>query len=144
MGSKQLGQIINADGIILLSENIRTTSFTCRHWSARQNHNMKTTNKFLENVETKYLEQRFTNLNCSHEETKAFNSGKVWYNSFQSSLLICLISKIIKIATKIHNTITPHVILQGCEIKRLTLSQAYRQNVCEQSAGRKFEPKGQK
>ena len=70
----------------------------------------------------KYLVTILTNQNCIHEETKSrVQSGNACTHLVQNLLSPSLLSKSIKI--KIYRTIILPVLLYGCEIWSVTLSE---------------------
>jgi hypothetical protein len=69
------------------------------HQNARQNHDIKITNRCFENVaQLTYLGMTVTNQNLIQEESKRrFNLGNACYHSVQNLLSSRLLSKNVKI-----------------------------------------------
>jgi hypothetical protein len=74
-----------------------------RHQNAGQNQDIKTDNRCFENVaQFRYLGTTITNQALIQKEIKrSLNSGNACYHSVQNLLSSCLLSKNIKIITKI-------------------------------------------
>jgi hypothetical protein len=89
----------------------------------------------------KYLGTTLTNQNDHHDEIKSrLNSGNACYYSVQNLLSSRLISKNLNI--KIYETVILPVVLYGCEIWSLTLSEEHRLRVFENRMLRRiFGPK---
>jgi hypothetical protein len=70
-----------------------------RHQNAGQNHDIKTGNRYFENVaEFRYLGTTIKNQNLNQEEIKRrLNVVNACYHSVQNLLSSCLLSKNIKI-----------------------------------------------
>jgi hypothetical protein len=125
--------LIDASREVGLEENVDSTKcmYLSRHQNVVQKHDIKTANRFFENVaQFKYLETKVTNKSFIHEEIKRrLNSGKTCYHSVQNRLSCRLLSKNVKIG--IYKTIILLVVLYGCETWSLTL----RRNIDCQAQG---------
>jgi hypothetical protein len=102
----------------------------------------KIANKLFDNVsQFKYLGTTVTDQNLVQEEIKRrLNSGNACYNSVYNHLSSCLLPKNTNIW--IHNSTIFPVVLYGCEILSLTLSEELRLKVFENRMWRKiFWPK---
>jgi hypothetical protein len=88
-----------------------------------QKHSIKIASRSFEDVaKFKYLRTTLTYQNHMHEEIKSrINSGNACYNSSQSLLSSCLLSRNLKV--KIYKTIILPVILYGRETSSLTLRE---------------------
>ena len=103
---------------------------------------MKVDNSSIERVEEfKYLGTTLTNENSIQKEIKSrLKLGNACYHSLQNLLSSSLLSKNLKI--KIYRTIILPVVLYGCEIWSLTLTEEYRLRVSENRVLRRiFGPK---
>ena len=105
--------------------------------STRQNNNVRIVINSFERVEQfKYL-VTIIYQNDIHEEIKSrLKSGNVCYYSVQNVLSSSLLSKNIKI--KINRTVILPVVLYGCKIWSLTLTEECRLRVFENRVQRKI------
>jgi hypothetical protein len=128
----------------LLGGNINTIKKNTEtfHQNARQNHDMKTTNRCFESVaQFRYLGMTVTNQNLIEEEIKRrLNLDNACYYSIQTLLSSRLLPRNIKI--KINKTIILPVVLYGCETWSLTSREKRRLRVFENRVLRRiFGPK---
>jgi hypothetical protein len=84
------------------------------HQNARQNHDIKTTNRSFENVaQFKYFGTIIGSQNLIQEEIKRrLNSGNACYHSVQNLLPSRLLSE--NVTIRIHKNIVVPVVLHGC------------------------------
>jgi hypothetical protein len=107
-----------------------------RHQNAGQNHDIKTGNRWFENV----AHFRYLGTTITNEIKRRLNSGNACYHSVQNLLSSRLLSKNIKI--RIYETIILPVVLYGCETWSLTLREEYKLRVFEKRVLRRiFGPK---
>jgi hypothetical protein len=121
--SKEIGLEANAEKIKYMVMS--------RDQNARQNHNIKTDNKFFERVEQfKYLGTILTHQNSIQEQIKStLKSGNACYHSVQDLPSSSLLSKNTEI--KIYRTIISPFVLYACETWSLTLREEHRLRVFE-------------
>jgi hypothetical protein len=113
-----------------------------RYHNAGQNQDIKTANRFFEDVsQFKYQGKTVTNDNLIQEEMKSrLNSGNASYHSVENFLSSCLLLKSVKV--KIYNILILPVVVCGCETWSLTLREEHRLKVSENNVLRKiFGPK---
>jgi len=108
-----------------LEVNVHKTKYMIvfRDQNAGRIHSMKNDNSSIERVEEfKYLGTTLTNQNSIQKEIKSrLKLGNACYYSVQNLLSSRLLSK--KLKNKIYRTIILPVVLYGCEIWSLTLSE---------------------
>ena len=131
--TKEIGLKVNAD---------KTTSkymVMCRDRNAGRGHSVKIDNSSIERVEE--FRTTLTDQNLIQEEIKSrLKLGNACYYSVHNLLPSRLLSKNLKI--KIYKTIILPVVLYGCETWSLTLREACRLRLFENSVLRRiFGPK---
>jgi hypothetical protein len=96
------------------------------HQNARKNHNIKITNRLLEDVaQFKYLWSTVTNKTFIQDEIKKMlNLGYAFYHSIQNLLSSYLLSKNMKIRK--YKTIILLVVLYGYETWSLELREKHK------------------
>jgi hypothetical protein len=113
--SNDANGLTDASKEIDLEVNTEKTKYMSlsHHQNAGQNHDIKTDNRWSENVtQFRYLET-IINENLIHEEIKRLNSGNAFYHSVQNLLSSHLLPKNIK--ARIYKTVILPVVLHGCE-----------------------------
>jgi hypothetical protein len=125
-----LGRASKAIGLEVNTEKTKYMLLS-RHKSAGQNHDIKISNTWFENVaQFRHLGMPITDENQIQKEVKRrLNSRNACYHSVQNPLSSRLLSENIKI--RIRKTIILPVVLYGCETWSVTLRQEHRLRVFE-------------
>jgi hypothetical protein len=132
--SKEVGLKVNP-------EKIKYT-LVSRCQKAGQRQSIKIANRSFEDVaKLNYLGISLTDQNCTQVGIKSrLNLGNAFYHSVQSLLSSCLLSRNVKV--KVCKIIILPVVLYGCEIWSLMLSEEHRLRVIENRVLRRiFGPK---
>jgi hypothetical protein len=98
------------------------------HQNAGKNRDIKSENKSFENMsQLKYFRTTVTDTNLLQEEIKrTLNFGNACYHPTQNFLSSSLLSKNVKITSRIYKTTVFPVVLYGCQTRFLILREEHR------------------